>query len=179
MSDAPAAARPRFEAAGIVILVARLALGGVMLFYAIAKIADPVAFLKEVHNYGILPEGWPILTNFTAIVLPYAELVLGLALVLGLLRSGAGAIITSLMIAFIIALTSRALGIYRADGIPFCSVHFDCGCGTGEVYICKKLAMNALLLVMGLIVTFGRSRRYSVGAWFDGAAKAPAPPAKA
>lgn len=156
----------RLDRTGVPRLLARLVLGGVMLYFSFAKIAAPTAFLKELHNYGVLPEQPPIYINLTALLLPYLELTVGTALVLGVLVRGAAFVVTTMMIVFIVALTERAFGIQHAKDIAFCAVKFDCGCGTGEVYICRKLVENALFTLLGLIVLFSRSQRFSVANWF-------------
>lgn len=156
----------RLDRSGVPLLVARLVLGGVMLYYAFAKIASPTAFLKELHNYGVMPERPPELINLTAVLMPYIELTIGTALVLGVLVRGAAFIVTALMIVFFVALTQRALGIQQAGNLAFCAVKFDCGCGTGEVYICSKLAANAAWTVLGIVAMLSRSRRFCVANWF-------------
>lgn len=157
----------RLDGTGVPLLAARLVLGGVMLYYAFLKIASPTAFLKELHNYGVLPEQPPILINLSALLLPYVELTVGTALLLGVLVRGAGLIVTALMLLFMVVLAQRALGIQQASHLAFCAVKFDCGCGAGsEVYICKKLVENTLFTLLGLVVLLSRSRRFCVANWF-------------
>jgi uncharacterized membrane protein YphA (DoxX/SURF4 family) len=157
----------RLDGTGAPLLAARLVLGGVMLYYAFLKIASPTAFLKELHNYGVLPEQPPIFINLSALLLPYVEPTVGTALVLGVLVRGAGLIVTVMMVVFMFALTERALGIQQASHLAFCAVKFDCGCGAGnEVYICNKLVENTLFTVLGLIAMLSRSRRFCVANWF-------------
>jgi hypothetical protein len=43
---------------------------------------------------------------------------------------------------------SRGLNIMTIKAISFCAVKFDCGCGTGEVFVCHKLAENLGLLIL-------------------------------
>ena len=62
----------------VIILAARLILGGVFVFASIDKILHPAAFAEAVYNYQILPDN---LINLTAIVLPWLELVLGSLLI--------------------------------------------------------------------------------------------------
>jgi hypothetical protein len=38
-------------------------------------------------------------------------------------------------------------------------VRFDCGCGAGEVLICRKLVENGLLILLSGGLLFSRSRR--------------------
>jgi hypothetical protein len=63
-------------------------------------------------------------------------------------------------------LMMRAFALLAAGKFPtFCAVKFDCGCGTGEVFICTKLAENVLLLAGALIVLLSRSNWLSLDGW--------------
>ena len=96
-------------------------LAAVFVVAAVGKIADPPGFAHEVHNYALLP-GFAI--NTLAIVLPWLELVCGLALFVGLARRSAARILGLLLVVFVIA-----LGINLLRGRPV-----DCGCfGTSKV----------------------------------------------
>jgi uncharacterized membrane protein YphA (DoxX/SURF4 family) len=148
--------------------LARLAVGLTMVFYGLAKVADPTEFLKEIHNYGILPAHPPYFMNLTAALMPWAEVVLGAALVLGVLVRGASGLIVLLMVAFTAVLFHRAIGIQAAKGIAFCAVEFDCGCGTGVVNICEKLPFNLGLVVLGLVAFLSNSRRFCLSQWLHG-----------
>jgi hypothetical protein len=53
----------------------------------------------------------------------------------------------------------RALAIESAQAIPFCMVKFDCGCGNGEVFICRKLLENFLFIVLSGWLLAGRGRK--------------------
>ena len=67
---------------------------------------------------------------------------------------------------FTVVVLQRALAMQAALAISFCAVKFDCGCGTGEVLICGKLAENGLLLLLSGWLLMGRGRhlcaRYSL-----------------
>jgi hypothetical protein len=41
-------------------------------------------------------------------------------------------------------------------------VKFDCGCGTGEEFICRKLLENILLVLLTGWLLFGRGRQLSL-----------------
>jgi uncharacterized membrane protein YphA (DoxX/SURF4 family) len=81
----------------------------------LAKIADPPGFAHEIHNYGLVPGP---LVNAMALVLPWLEVITGVALFLGLARRSAARILGILLLVFI-----AALGINLARGKPV-----DCGC---------------------------------------------------
>jgi uncharacterized membrane protein YphA (DoxX/SURF4 family) len=81
----------------------------------LAKIADPPGFAHEIHNFGLVPGN---LVNAMALVLPWLEVITGVALFLGLARRSAARILGILLIVFV-----AALSINLARGKPV-----DCGC---------------------------------------------------
>ena len=87
----------------------------------VAKVADPPGFAHEIHNYGIVPG---LAVNVMAMVLPWLEIVTGVALFLGIATRTATRILAILLVVFI-----AALSINLARGKPV-----DCGCfGTSAV----------------------------------------------
>ena len=58
----------------------QIALGAIFVAAALPKIADPPSFAHMIYNYRILPGG---LINISALVMPWVELLAGLALILG------------------------------------------------------------------------------------------------
>jgi hypothetical protein len=44
--------------------------------------------------------------------------------------------------------------------VPFCSIKFDCGCGSGEQYICRKLPENLGLILLSLFALFSKTDRF-------------------
>ena len=96
-------------------------LAAVFVVAAIGKILDPPGFAHEIHNYALLPG---VAINALALVLPWLELVCGLALFIGVARRSSARILGILLVVFIIA-----LGINLARKRPV-----DCGCfGTSKV----------------------------------------------
>lgn len=93
----------------------QLALGVIFIAAALPKIIDPPSFAHMIYNYRILPAG---LINISSLVMPWIELVCGLALVLGMWRKAALAIITILLVTFIAAIS---FNLARGNAI-------DCGC---------------------------------------------------
>lgn len=102
--------------------VARLGLAAVLLVAGGLKVADPGQAVQAVRAYELLPKS---LENVVGWGLPFAEIALGLLLLLGLLTKWAAAAGGLLMVAFIIGVASAA-----ARGLSI-----DCGCfgGGGEV----------------------------------------------
>ena len=82
----------------VIILAARLILGGVFVFASIDKILHPAAFAEAVYNYRILPDS---LINLAAVVLPWLELVLGGMLIIGVWMPGAILVSNTLLLTFI------------------------------------------------------------------------------
>lgn len=150
----------RLDATGVPLLLARLIIGGLFIYMGIVKIQDPIAFLKQVNLYEMLPQIPPHLLNGTAILLPWLEVVCGLALVLGVYLRGAGTIIALMLVVFTPAIFLRAWEIHSTEGTPFLQIAFDCGCGTGEVIIWQKLLGNTGLLLGSLVAVFSASRRF-------------------
>ena len=93
----------------------QLALGAIFIFAAVPKIADPPSFAHMIYNYRLLPAN---LINLSSLVMPWIELVCGLALVIGVWRKAALGIITLLLVVFIAAIS---VNLARHNAI-------DCGC---------------------------------------------------
>jgi uncharacterized membrane protein YphA (DoxX/SURF4 family) len=108
----------------------------------------------------------PLGLNAIAAGLPWFEVFCGLLLVAGVAVRGTALMALAMLIPFTLIVLRRALAIAAAQGLPFCAVKFDCGCGTGEVVICHKLAENGLLVLLasGLLTGWGRrcSARFSL-----------------
>lgn len=157
----------RIDQTGVPLALARLLVGGMFIYTGVAKAMDPIAFLKEVHEYGILPTDPAYFLTTTAIVLPYLEILCGLTLLLGLWVRGSAAIFLGMLLFFTPAIFFRAWAYYQ-DGMAstFCGVCFDCGCGTGVVCACRKLAENAGLLALSAIAVFSNSRRFCLSNLF-------------
>ena len=73
-----------------IVLLSRIILGGVFIYASLDKIANPAEFAKAVGNYHVLPFG---VENLLALVLPWMELLVGLALILGVLIDGSSILV--------------------------------------------------------------------------------------
>lgn len=93
----------------------QIALGIVFLVSAVPKISDPPGFAHMIYNYRLTPGA---LVNGLALVLPWVELIVGLALVLGVWRREAAIVAGILLVVFVVA-----IGINLARGHAV-----DCGC---------------------------------------------------
>lgn len=137
-----------------VVAIARVALGALFIYLGAVKAYDPVGFLKLVRQFDVLHA--PSSLNFVAAVLPWFEIFCGVFLVVGIKARAAALLQLLLLIGFTVLVALRAAAIYRAGGTPFCSIRFDCGCGTGEVLICFKFVENtALMLLSAMVVVAG------------------------
>ncbi|MBF0549988.1 MAG: DoxX family membrane protein [Deltaproteobacteria bacterium] len=98
-----------------VTLGCRLLVGMVFILAAWPKISHPEAFARLVYNYRLLPDG---AVNLVAIILPWLELVMGLAFVFGIWSRAASLVIILMMIVFIGAMGSALIR----------GLNVQCGC---------------------------------------------------
>ena len=98
-----------------VTLVARIVLGLVFIVAAYPKIADPPGFAKSIWAYELFP-AWSL--HPLALLLPWLELLCGLALCLGIWIRAAAAWVAVMLLSF-----GLALSINLARHHPV-----DCGC---------------------------------------------------
>ena len=137
-------------------VLARRLLGGWFLYMGLNKALHPVEFLKLVREYELVQS--PLLLNSIAAALPWFEVFCGLLLLAGVAVRGAALMLLLMLVPFTMVVLDRALAIQAAGAIPFCAVKFDCGCGMGEVFICHKLAENAVLTLLSAWLLAGRRR---------------------
>lgn len=141
-------------------VLGRWLVGGLFIYMGLNKALHPVEFLKLARQYDLVSN--PYLLNGIAAGLPWFEVFCGLLLVAGVAVRGAALMLALMLVPFSLVVLERAWGIAATQGIPFCSVKFDCGCGTGEVVICRKLAENALLLLLSLWLLSGVGRKLAL-----------------
>mgnify|MGYP002351859877 CR=1 FL=1 len=137
-------------------MLARWLLGGMFFYMGLSKALDPVDFLKLVREYDLTQQ--PLLLNGMAAALPWFEVFCGLLLLAGVAVRGSALMLLLLLVPFTLVVLERALAMQADLGIPFCAVKFDCGCGAGEVFICRKLVENGLLIVMSAWLLMGWGR---------------------
>jgi len=103
----------------------QIALGAIFVVAALPHIADPPSFAHMVYNYRILPAP---LINISTLVMPWVELLCGLALILGVWTRAARTIIGLMLVIFIVAISWN---LARGNAI-------DCGCfdvsASGKTY---------------------------------------------
>jgi putative oxidoreductase len=134
-------------------LALRIVLGGVFLYAAWTKLAQPWAlFALSIDAYGLLPEGAVI---FVARTLPWVEVALGILLLSGKwLRISSPAASAILAVFFVVLVRSYLKGM-----------QIDCGCfGFGEALSPRTLARDGALLAGSLALTALAFRRGSASA---------------
>jgi uncharacterized membrane protein YphA (DoxX/SURF4 family) len=138
-------------------VLARWLLGAVFLYMGLNKTLHPVEFLKLVRQYDLVQSS--LLLNTIAAALPWFEIFCGLLLLTGVAVRGTALMLILMLVPFTVLVFRRALAIQSALAIPFCAVKFDCGCGTGEVFICRKLVENFFYIVFSgwLLAGYGRN----------------------
>ncbi len=93
----------------------QIALGAIFIAAALPKISDPPSFAHMIYNYRILPGS---LVNITALVMPWLEILTGVALILGVWTRPARTLIAAMLLVFIVAIS---INLLRNNAI-------DCGC---------------------------------------------------
>ena len=132
----------------------RVALGLWLGGLGLVKALDPVTFLKAVRQYGLLETPW--LLNAVAILLPWLEVFCGLLLVAGVAVRGTSWLLALLLAGFTALVAVHGWQLAEMHQMALCAVKFDCGCGTGEVRLCHKLAENLLMLAGCMWLGTGR-----------------------
>ncbi len=133
------------------LLLLRLGLGGLFLWAAAGKIADPHTFARDIANYRLVPD---TLAPAMAALLPFVEVGLGFALVLGLWTRAAAIGIAGLMGVFTVA-----VGAAFARGIDVA-----CGCfgggstPIGWLTIARDVALLAAAIALVVLSPPGGAR---------------------
>ena len=127
-------------------LAARWILGLTFIYASIHKIAAPAEFAKIIYGYDLFPA---VFINLIAIIIPFLEMVTGLALVIGFYPRSAAITLNALIFAYIIAL---AINLIRGH-------EFDCGCfAVGQSGYSSSseatLVRDIIYFVLGLQIIF-------------------------
>jgi uncharacterized membrane protein YphA (DoxX/SURF4 family) len=134
-------------------LAVRWILGITFIYASFHKIISPADFAKIVYGYDLFPE---MFINLIAIVIPFLELVAGLALIIGFYPRSAAIIINALLLAFI---TVLAINLFRGH-------EFDCGCfsaGQSGYTSSPKVTLvrDIIYLILGMQIVLFEGRRRS------------------
>ena len=124
-------------------LAIRVFVGGFFLYAAIPKIAEPLAFATSISHYEMMPL-WTV--NAFALVVPWLEVLVGVALVVGFkLRTNA------LLAGALLLMFTVAVAWAISQGLEL-----DCGCfgaEGGEEVSWLKVGKN-LLMVAGCAIIY-------------------------
>jgi uncharacterized membrane protein YphA (DoxX/SURF4 family) len=135
-------------AIGVPVAIVRLVLGGLFIFAASMKLQDIQGFAFSVAAFDIFPKSADHLTRLVAFAVPWAELLAGLLLILGLWTRAASAILSVLLLAFIAGIVSVMMRHLQVS--CGCFGRFEVPC-TGPVGPCH-IARNSVLLAVSLFV---------------------------
>ncbi|MGB9763824.1 MAG: MauE/DoxX family redox-associated membrane protein [Candidatus Saccharicenans sp.] len=125
------------------LLLLRLIIGGIFIWAAVTKIADPLSFAQDVRNYRLTGQ---LVSFLTALFLPWIELLGGLFLIIGIFPRASALLLSGLLTFFIMLV---AITIIRG-------INVECGCfGTISRRTDFWLILeDAVWLVMSLILLF-------------------------
>jgi len=130
------------------LLVFRLALGGLFVYAGVVKVLDPLDFAQNIRNYRLVGQS---LSFIAAAVLPWLEILAGVALAAGIWKRASALIISGLLVFFIVlTLVTIARGL-----------DVECGCfgalsrKSGFGVILEDLGM----LFVGLCLLFAPGKR--------------------
>ena len=134
-------------------LISRLLVGSIFIYASFYKIIEPASFARSIWYYHLVPGS---LINLIALILPWLELIAGLAILGGVYFRGAVFWANLMTVVFIVALASTI-----ARGIDI-----DCGCFKASQSATGS-AWDSLLFDLGLIVFtiqlwLTRSRRWTL-----------------
>ena len=132
-------------------MVARWVLGLTFIYASYHKIITPAQFAKVIYGYELFPAA---VINLVAIILPFLELVTGIALILGIYPRSAALIINVLLIGFIVLLSVNLIRGHE----------FDCGCFAfkeyGQASNNRSLILRDIVyLLLGLHILFFKNTR--------------------
>ena len=175
LPSSAAASAPSVPADLFAVLV-RWGLGLTFITMGVAKVGDTVAFLKLLREYDLVAADQSLILNGLAIVLPWLEIWLGLLMVAGIAVRGSALTLLVLLIVFTAAIALRAQGIMGSEGLPLCDIAFDCGCGSGVVNVCNKMAQNAGLIALAAWATWSGNERLCLRHGIRGKSSAPGEP---
>ena len=136
---------------GRIELAARWILGGIFVYASYDKILAPAVFAKIIYGYDLFPA---LFINLIAIIVPFLELVAGLALIIGIYPRSAALIVNAMLLLFIITIS---INLIRGH-------EFDCGCfsinsTTQQISAGALISRDFLILALGLYTFFYRNER--------------------
>ncbi len=119
----------------------RIVIGSLFLYSGIPKLFDPIGFLLKVSEYEVLAPEWE---ESFAVLLPWAMVICGAFLLLGLFTRAMAGVSSSIFLSFIIAIY---INIWRAR-------EMSCGCFSedGGAVGWPLLGQDLLWFVLALLL---------------------------
>ena len=131
----------------------RWILGVTFLYASYSKIISPADFAKIIYGYGLFPAA---LINLIAIIIPFLEIVIAVALMLGIYPRSAALIVNLLLISFVILIS---INLIRGH-------EFNCGCfalknSGNQISSSSTILRDIIFLALGLqVFLYRHSRRW-------------------
>ena len=141
----------------VAVFFARFIVGAIFLISGLAKISDPGRFILTLREFRLFPEE---IVPFTAVWLPWLELLLGLCVLVGLLHRTSALLLACMNTGFLAAILSVI-----ARGIVV-----DCGCfgmladmlGLPDMADMKAVVRNVVFIGLCLLIFFGKKEVLSL-----------------
>ena len=141
----------------IIVLLARIFLGGIFVAAGFDKIADPQAFANSILQYKIVGSS---LAMGAATFIPSLELLCGCSLIIGLYPRGCELLITLMLAGFTVFVASALLR----------GLDISCGCFTQDPAAGKigysKILENCGLILLSVWLLFIRDQGVSLRQFF-------------
>jgi len=135
----------QFDAHFYLRIFIRLILGFLFLYASLDKIICPQKFAEVIYNYRLLPVE---LLNICAIIVPWIEVFIGIALLLGIWIETSAFMLSGLTLFFIVMIISAI-----ARGLDI-----ECGCfsldSEGSLVSWKRVIEDVFILAGGIYLLF-------------------------
>ena len=132
---------------GVVVLLCRLAVGGVFLAAGALKVGDHNGMVSAVDAYKVVPSS---LVDAVAWMLPLLEIAVGVMLLIGLATRVAALVATAMLVAFLIGITQAKIRGLEIDCGCFATGHAPKEGGIPWWDIVRDLALLAASLLVAL-----------------------------
>jgi len=141
------------------VLTARVFLGVLLVVVSADKIADPAAFAQSIQDYRIISG---TATMVLATILPWLELLCGLALIAGVLVQASALLSGALLIVFTMAVISALVR----------GLDISCGCFTQDPAVSRigwlKIGENVVLIAVAAFLYSSQNIRFSLDQYIRG-----------
>jgi hypothetical protein len=144
--------RPVILRSGYTSLAFRLILGAIFIFAGFAKIHSISALVNEINQYQILP---PALASLYGHILPYAEIIIGVLLVLGIVLRITAGIASLMLISFAV---SKIVAMILNLNIRTC----DCFGIARPLLSTQSLAIDLVMLLLAAQIIVFRKELFSI-----------------